>query len=142
MAEPIPVPIEVFWPAFGVIVVAGIAGGIVNCLLSDEGFSLPYFDKNKEGRTAWHAGFLSNIALGIAASFLVWAFGANEISNWLRQIAVCFLAGVSGGNVVLTFLQKQKIELEKTKVDAYNSAFKESLGIPEEEPDGDQNEKE
>jgi len=49
MAEPNTIPIQVPWDAFGVIAVAGIAGGIVNCLLSEDGFSLPYFAKNKEG---------------------------------------------------------------------------------------------
>ncbi len=64
MAGPSSVPIAALWPALGVIVVAVVAGGIVNCLLSGEGFYLPYLGRNKKGadRLVWVHLFLRHRA--------------------------------------------------------------------------------
>jgi hypothetical protein len=118
--------------SLGIVLASGVAGGIINCLMFDEGFTAPYLFKNKQGRTSLNPGFLSNIFLGIGASFLAWAFGANEL-NWIKQAGICFLAGTSGGNIILSFLQKRQLEVEKSKVAEYDDTIKELLGSDEEQ---------
>jgi hypothetical protein len=80
----------------------------------------------------------------VGASFAVWALGASEISSVIRQSGICFIAGIGGGNVLLTFLQKMQLEVERSKVEELSSMMIEDLppeavdqtedDIPNEEP--------
>lgn len=138
MAEPISVVTNDPWIAFAVILGTGIAGGITNCFLSGEGFLLPYLSRNKEGRTAWHPASLGNVFLGIGASFLVWAFGAHEISSWIKQAGICYLAGVGGSSVILSFVQKKQLDVAEARANEYRSMVIDELGEQAQEEDDDQ----
>lgn len=113
------------------IVGMGLVGGVINCLMFEDGFSSPYVFTNKKGKKSWNPGFLSNIFLGITASFLAWAFGAYEL-NWIRQAGICLLAGIGGGNVISTYLKKQQLSVAETKAEQYLDMVVDDL--PEESP--------
>ncbi len=101
-----------------VMLATGIIGGIINCLMVESGFTLPHVLKSKQGVKTWIPGFLKNILCGIVASFLAWAFGANEL-DLKRQAAFCLLAGISGSTAILSYLQKNQLNVEKTKAMEY-----------------------
>jgi hypothetical protein len=82
----------------------GALGGIVNALLTDNGFILP-----KRVSGTWCPGFLSNFLVGACSAFFSWAFygaGAgvelselsprNVISLKFSALAGAFLIGVAG----------------------------------------------
>ncbi|MBV9375888.1 MAG: hypothetical protein JO320_12680 [Alphaproteobacteria bacterium] len=55
------------WPTLGIIFVAGFLGGLVNALITDNGFVLP---KYAEG--IWRPGFLSTAFIGAVAAVVSW----------------------------------------------------------------------
>jgi len=121
-------------PTTSVVIVVGmgIAGGIINCLMFEEGLTSPYVFTNKKGKKSWNPGFLTNVFLGITASFLSWAFGAYEL-NWERQAGICLLAGIGGGNFISTYLKKQQLNVAESKAAQYLDMVVDDL--PEESPE-------
>src|SRR5438093_917032 len=92
------------WICALIITTAGAAGGIVNALMTDNGFILP---RLKKGIIC--PGFLSNLLIGALSAFSSWALygsGASielaivsardEISLKVSAIAIAFLIGVAG----------------------------------------------
>jgi hypothetical protein len=61
----------VFWLILGVVFVAGGIGGIVNALMSDNGFVLPKSADTNDGRIV-RPGFLGNILIGGIAAMISW----------------------------------------------------------------------
>ncbi|MFZ2411845.1 MAG: hypothetical protein WAW23_09770, partial [Candidatus Methanoperedens sp.] len=90
-------------------------GGFVNALLLDRDLLIPRFFRNSDGYIAVNAGFLSNVMIGAAASVLTWMFGANDLPP-LRQIGLCFLAGIGGGNIISSMLQNKQLILQQSKI--------------------------
>lgn len=96
------------WMCAFLIFVAGAVGGVVNALLSDNGFLLP----RRENRVLC-PGFISNVLIGAVAAFSSWAFygsGASvdiaqlnsqsRISLHFSALAGAFLVGVAGAKWV------------------------------------------
>jgi len=54
------------------IVVAGLIGGAINALLSDNGFLMPR-PQSVGGGTIYRPGFLGNMLIGAVSSFVSWA---------------------------------------------------------------------
>jgi hypothetical protein len=92
------------WTCALLISGAGAVGGIINALLTDNGFILP-----KRVRGIWCPGFLSTVLVGAAAAVTSWAFygaGAgveltdlsprNAISLRFSALAGALLVGVAG----------------------------------------------
>jgi hypothetical protein len=95
------------WTCALLISIAGALGGVVNALLTDNGFLLPY--EAHGTRAIWCPGFISNVLVGAFAAFSSWAFygsGAGielgglteraEISLRFSALAGAFLVGVAG----------------------------------------------
>lgn len=57
------------WTCAVLIAVAGGLGGVVNALISDNGFILP-----RTRRGIWCLGFISNVLVGAFAAFSSWSF--------------------------------------------------------------------
>ena len=102
-------------------------GGVVNALLSDNGFALP----RKEPQV-WCPGAISNILIGAFAAFSSWAFygsGASVeladkdlrtvISLRFSALAGAFLVGVAGAKWITSEVDKRLLK-ESVKV-AVNS---------------------
>jgi membrane associated rhomboid family serine protease len=113
------------WICALLITVAGAIGGVVNALLSDNGFMLP----RREGNILC-PGVLSNILIGAFAAFASWAFygsGASielaqvtartEISLRFSALAGAFLVGVAGARWITNEVDKRLLK-ESVKVTA------------------------
>jgi len=112
------------WTCVALILTAGSIGGVVNALLSDNGFILP---RRENG--IWCPGILSNILIGALSAFISWAFygsgaaielavGAttrDQISLKIPALAGACLVGVAGAkwltNEVDKRLLKKSVEI-------------------------------
>ena len=113
------------WICACLIATFGALGGVVNALLTDNGFILP----KRVGRT-WCPGFLSNFLVGACSAFFSWAFygaGAgveltdlsqrNVISLKFSALAGAFLIGVAGAKWITNEAEKGLLK-ESIKVAA------------------------
>src|SRR5713226_9441741 len=115
------------WACALLITVAGAVGGVVNALLSDNGFALP---RRESG--VWCPGAISNILVGGFAAFSSWAFygsGASieladqnlrsVISLRFSALAGAFLVGVAGAKWITNEVDKRLLK-ETVKVAVNN----------------------
>ncbi len=116
------------------ITVAGALGGIVNALLTDNGFVLPQLLKR-----IWCPGFISNILIGAFSAFASWSFygsgagvelaaNTNEnsvISLTFSALAGAFLVGVAGSRWLTNEVDKKLLR------ESVKEATKKKIG-PEE----------
>jgi len=113
------------WICASVIALAGACGGVVNALLTDNGFALP-----RRVAGVWCPGVISNILVGAFAAFSSWAFygsGAsveladqtarNLISLRFSALAGAFLVGVAGSKWITNEVDKRLLK-EGVKVAA------------------------
>lgn len=111
------------WVCAALISLAGAIGGVVNALLSDNGFITP-----KWKRAIWCPGFIANVLLGAVAAFTSWALygsGAGvelgditertEISLRFSALAGAFLVGVAGAKWLTNEVDKKLLK-ESVKV--------------------------
>jgi len=101
----------------------GALGGFLNCILFAGGFLMPKIT-NDEGQWVCHPGFLGNIVMGAAAGFLIDAFIASEIGG-NKEPALVLLAGIGGGNVLISLLQQHIMKVKEDKVKALANVAKE-----------------
>jgi hypothetical protein len=105
------------------IALAGGLGGVVNALLTDNGFILPRHEFQ-----IWCPGFLSNVLVGTFAAFASWAFYGSGASVELAQtteravislrfsaLAGAFLVGVAGARWITNEADKRLLR-ESVKV--------------------------
>lgn len=108
------------WLCALLITVAGAIGGVVNALLSDNGFALP---RRESG--VWCPGAISNILIGAFAAFSSWSFygsGAaidlalrgesarTGISLRFSALAGAFLVGVAGAKWITNEVDKRLLK--------------------------------
>jgi hypothetical protein len=111
------------WTCATLITLAGALGGVVNALMTDNGFILP----RRRGEI-WCVGFISNVIMGAVAAFSSWAFygsGAGidlaikteraEISLRFSALAGAFLVGVAGSRWITNEVDKKLLK-ESVKV--------------------------
>ena len=119
------------WTCAALVCAAGAFGGVVNALITDNGFVLPTIR-----RDIWCPGFFANVLIGGFAAFASWSFygsGAGvelatlaalgqprvEISLTFSALAGAFLVGVAGArwitNEVDKKLLKESIKIAGTK---------------------------
>lgn len=105
----------------GIVCVAGAIGGLVNALISDNGFFLPY-TQIVNGARIIRLGVLSNILLGAVAAGTTWGLYGPLSSMPLVTISIvpsegysltlatvigAVLAGVGGARVVTSEVDKR-----------------------------------
>src|SRR5215467_12678120 len=113
------------WWCASLISIFGGIGGIVNALLSDNGFALP---RKESG--VWCPGAISNVLIGALAAFASWSFyGAGAgielgdkslrtvISLKFSVLAGAFLVGVAGAKWITNEVDKRLLK-ESVKVAA------------------------
>jgi hypothetical protein len=114
------------WVLGLIIAGAGAAGGILNALLTDNGFVVPKYVHAEDARV-WKPGFIGNIVIGAAAAFVTWGLygrwagsalaGAAPDSNpakfyeTLSGVTGAFLAGIGGARVLTGEVDKQILKL-------------------------------
>jgi hypothetical protein len=103
------------WYCATLISVSGAVGGVVNALLTDNGFILPTRVKQ-----IWCPGFISNVLIGTFSAFASWSFygsgagldvsGAGqrtEISLTFSALAGAFMVGVAGARWITNEVDKK-----------------------------------
>lgn len=60
------------WLMLGIICIAGAIGGIINALLTDQGFVKPFKQRNDNDVKIYRPGFLGNILTGSIAAGISW----------------------------------------------------------------------
>lgn len=111
------------WICALLIGVAGGLGGVVNALLTDNGFVLP-----RKVHDIWCPGFISNVLVGGFAAFASWSFygsGAaidlaqpsprEQLSLRFSALAGAFFVGVAGARWITNEVDKQLLK-ETVKV--------------------------
>jgi hypothetical protein len=111
------------WTCALLITLAGGLGGVVNALITDNGFALP-----KSERGIWCLGFIANVLVGAFAAFSSWAFygsGAGidlanvtertEISLRFSALAGALMVGVAGAKWITNEVDKKLLK-ESVKV--------------------------
>lgn len=88
--------------------VPGIIGGILNSFLVQGGWDLPYIEERDGGRKRFVPGGLSNTLLGGAAGYLAYSLWL-QTADPKKAIGLCLLAGIAGGNFVVTMLQRYNL---------------------------------
>jgi hypothetical protein len=111
------------WTITGIIVLAGILGGVINALLSDSGFILPGSDE-VEGKRIWKPGVLGNMVFGAAAAFISWGLygpfsqyvlippsttADNSAYLALETLVGALLVGIGGSRVITSELEKRTL---------------------------------
>ena len=124
------------------ISLAGGLGGVVNALLSDNGFVTP-----KWKRSVWCPGFVANVLLGAVAAFISWVLygsGAgvelgqigerSAISLRFSALAGAFVVGIAGAKwltgEVDKKLLKESVKVAGTKKLTAEECDKLVLGSP------------
>lgn len=103
------------WTCAALIATAGAIGGVINALLTDNGFVLP-----SRVHGVWCPGFLTNVLVGAFSAFASWAFygsGASvdlaqmseraQISLRFSALAGALLVGVAGARWITNEVDKQ-----------------------------------
>jgi hypothetical protein len=114
------------WTCALLISIAGAIGGVVNALLTDNGFILP-----RKEYAIWCPGFISNALIGAVSAFSSWAFYGSGASVELAQVteqsqislrfsalAGAFLVGVAGARWIANEVDKRLLK-ESVKVVAH-----------------------
>jgi hypothetical protein len=118
------------WLCALLITASGAVGGVVNALLTDNGFILP-----RRVREILCPGFLSNLLVGALAAFTSWAsYGSGagvelartaaagseraEISLTFSALAGAFFVGVAGARWITNEVDKRLLK-EATKLVAH-----------------------
>lgn len=107
--------IKVLLPAMCFALFFGGLGGLTNALLLNKDLLIPKISRDSEGRLAVSVGSLGNVLIGAMAGFLTWLLGANDLPA-IKQIGLCILAGIGGGNIILSMLQNKQLTLQESKL--------------------------
>lgn len=59
------------WTIISIVFVAGAVGGVINALLTDNGFILPKYE-DASGNKIWRPGVIGNVLIGAIASVISW----------------------------------------------------------------------
>ncbi len=91
------------WMAIIIVSAAGAFGGLVNALMTDNGFFLPC-EQQSNGSAILRPGFVGNMLIGIVSAITSWglysSFGAVELLQPLPTSASFTLASVVGALLV------------------------------------------
>jgi len=128
----------------GIIMLSGAVGGVVNALVSDNGFVRPS-EETAGDVTIIRPGFAGNILLGSMAAFISWGlygafsdaviWGANtgigttEVTVSLASIAGAVLIGIGGARWLTNEVDKRLLQTAAATAAASRSSFDESQKI-------------
>ena len=109
--------------AWWAITLVGLGGGVVNSLLLEENSLILPAIRTEAGRRKLDLGFLSNVALGVAAAFLPYLFGISKLSHH-QQLGVSLVAAIGGASFINTFIQRNQTRLVAVQVEALQRALR------------------
>ncbi len=128
----------------GIIILSGAIGGIINALVSDNGFVKPR-EENAGDVTIIRPGFAGNILLGGVAAFISWGLygafsnaivygavtgsGTTEISVTISAIAGAVLVGIGGARWLTNEVDKKLLRTAAAAAAASKASFDDSQKI-------------
>ena len=128
----------------GIIMLSGAVGGVVNALVSDNGFVRPS-EETAGDVTIIRPGFAGNILLGGMAAFMSWGlygafsnavvWGANtgmgtaEVTVSIASIAGAVLIGIGGARWLTNEVDKRLLRTAAATAAASKSSFDDSQKI-------------
>lgn len=94
---------RVIWLAAFIVFGVGVIGGLLNCLFSGKGFSVPR-SENQDGITIWQPGMVGDVVIGGVAALLAWGLHGPVSGMVLLSISpasstAASSAGGGDGNV-------------------------------------------
>jgi hypothetical protein len=105
--------------AIGLIVLLGMAGGLINAVLREEGLTLPKLDTLSNGQKIWRPGFAGNVIVGgvtaIILTGLYSPLGTVELVGsplpivhvTLASLAGALLSGIGGARILTQEVDKR-----------------------------------
>ena len=127
----------------GIVMLSGAVGGIVNALVSDNGFVRPS-EETAGDVTIIRPGFAGNILLGAVAAFISWGLygafsnaviwgasgmGTEEISVSISSIAGAVLVGIGGARWLTNEVDKKLLRTAAATAAASKASFDDSQKI-------------
>jgi hypothetical protein len=128
----------------GIVMLSGAVGGIVNALVSDNGFVRPS-EETAGDVTIIRPGFAGNILLGAMAAFISWGlygafsnaviWGANtglgreEVTVSIASIAGAVLVGIGGARWLTNEVDKKLLRTAAVTAAASKPSFDDSQKI-------------
>ena len=128
----------------GIVMLSGAVGGVVNALVSDNGFVTPS-QETAGDVVIVRPGFAGNIILGAVAAFISWGLygafssaiiwgsssgmGTSEISVSISSIAGAVLVGIGGARWLTNEVDKKLLRTAATAAAASKANFEESRKI-------------
>ena len=128
----------------GIIALSGAVGGVINALVSDNGFIKPR-EETAENVTIIRPGFAGNILLGGAAAFISWGLygafssaivygaangaGTTEVSVTISSIAGAVLVGIGGARWLTNEVDKRLLRTAASTAAASRESFDEAQKI-------------
>ena len=128
----------------GIVMLSGAVGGIVNALVSDNGFVRPS-EETAGDVTIIRPGFAGNIILGSVAAFISWGlygafsnaviWGANtgmgreEVTVSIASIAGAVLVGIGGARWLTNEVDKKLLRTAAVTAAASKPSFDDSQKI-------------
>jgi hypothetical protein len=128
----------------GIIALSGAVGGVINALVSDNGFIKPR-EETAENVTIIRPGFAGNILLGGVAAFISWGLygafssnivygavsgaGAEEVSVTISSIAGAILVGIGGARWLTNEVDKRLLRTAASTAAASRESFDDAQKI-------------
>ncbi len=128
----------------GIIALSGAVGGIINALVSDNGFIKPR-EETAENVTIIRPGVAGNILLGGVAAFISWGLygafsnaivygaingaGTEEVSVTISSIAGAVLVGIGGARWLTNEVDKRLLRTAASAAAASRESFDDAQKI-------------
>lgn len=132
------------WSLLGVVAVAGGLGGVINALMSDNGFAFP--KRDAAGSTIiWRPGWITNVVVGVAAAVVSWGLygpyannilvgtehttSSQEFVLTLSSVVGAFLVGIGGSRYLTNQVDKTLLTATAAKAAGSNAVPAASVSI-------------
>jgi hypothetical protein len=128
----------------GIVMLSGAVGGIVNALVSDNGFIRPS-EETAGDVTIIRPGFAGNILLGAVAAFMSWGLygafsnaviwgantgiGTDDVTVSMASIAGAVLVGIGGARWLTNEVDKKLLKIAAVTAAASKPSFDDSQKI-------------
>ncbi len=128
----------------GIILLSGAFGGIINAIMSDNGFIKPR-EEIVDNVTIVRPGVLGNVLLGAVAAFISWGLygaysaaliymagtglGLDEVSVSISSVAAAILIGIGGARWLTNEVDKTLLRTAAVTAAAARSSYDDSQRI-------------
>ncbi len=128
----------------GIIIFSGAVGGVINALVSDNGFIKP-MQEQMENEIIIRPGVVGNILLGSVAAFVSWGLygafsnavvfgavsglGSEEVSVSISSISGALLVGIGGARWLTNEVDKRLLRTAAAAAAASKASFDDSQRI-------------